>query len=95
MGVEIATLTSDLRSQYNLAPSAGAVILSVISGSPAGQAGLRQGDVIVSANGKTITTAEQVTQITKSAQPGDVLHLGVVRGRIHQNVAVTLGSPPN
>ena len=47
LGVDITTLTPSLRQQYGFTPTTGAVVLSVVSGSPAGKAGLVQGDVIV------------------------------------------------
>lgn len=95
MGIEISTLTPDLRSQYNLTPQAGAVILVVQPGSPAASAGLQQGDVIVAIDGTSIASADQVTQITRSHKTGQVLHVTVVRGSKRITTALTLGSPPN
>ncbi|MBV8463761.1 MAG: trypsin-like peptidase domain-containing protein, partial [Acidimicrobiales bacterium] len=43
LGVQIETLTSQLRSAYNFVPTQGAVVLSVQSGSPADVAGLQEG----------------------------------------------------
>ena len=94
MGIQIATLTPDLRTQYNLVPMQGAVILDVVAGSPAAQAGLRQGDVIVAIDSKTIISADQVTQITRSHKAGDTLSVTVERGAQRQTQRVTLGSPP-
>ena len=94
MGVQIATLTPDLREQYNLVPTEGAVILDVMAGSPASSAGLRQGDVIVEIDGKKITSADQVTEITRSHKPGDALKVTVQRGRERLDLKVTLGTPP-
>ncbi len=51
LGVDITTLTPALRQQYGFTPDLGAVILSVVSGSPAAKAGLVQGDVIVDIDG--------------------------------------------
>lgn len=94
MGVQIASVTPDLRSQYNLTPMSGAVILDVVSGSPAEKAGLRQGDVLVNVDGKQITSAEQVTAVTRSLKPGDVIEVTYVRGTERSTTKVTLGTPP-
>ena len=56
LGVDITTLTPALRQQYGFTPTSGAVILSVVSGSPADKAGLVQGDVIVNIDGTAITS---------------------------------------
>lgn len=95
MGVEITTLTDALRSQYNLTPAAGALILSVSAGSPADNAGLSQGDVITAINGQKITSADQVITVTKSHKPGDKLKVTVQQGTTSSTKTVTLGSPPS
>jgi len=94
MGIEITTLTPDLKSQYGLVPSSGAVILYVTPGAPGAAAGLRQGDVIVAVNGRKITTADQVTEITKAAKPGDVIKVAIARGSTTHTYSVTLGTHP-
>ncbi|MGH3155532.1 MAG: S1C family serine protease, partial [Streptosporangiaceae bacterium] len=43
LGVDITTMTASLRQQYGLIPSTGALVLNVVSGSPAANAGLQQG----------------------------------------------------
>ena len=95
MGIQITTLTPDLQAQYKLTPTTGAVILSVVPGSPASTAGLRQGEVIVKINSKKIVTASQVTQITQSSPPGTVLNVVVYQGSTQKTLSVTLGSPPS
>jgi putative serine protease PepD len=94
MGVEIATLTPDLRQQYNLVPMAGAVILNVVPGSPASDAGLAQGDVIVAIDGTRIASADAVTKITRSKKPGDRIQVTYERGSSRQSTELTLGTPP-
>ena len=63
LGVDITTLTPSLRQQYGFTPTSGAVVLSVVSGSPADKAGLVQGDVIVDINGTAITSAEDLQKV--------------------------------
>jgi len=92
LGVEIATLTPELRSQYNLTPTSGALVLSVVAGSPAASSGLLQGDVIVSANGQQISSAEQLTQLVKAQPIGSKLKLEVYRGTRKIPITVTVGS---
>jgi S1-C subfamily serine protease len=92
LGVEITTLTPDLRSQYKLTPASGVVVLSVVAGGPASKAGLLQGDVIVAVNGTQVSSAVQLTQVIKSATPGSTLKLGIYRGARQETLVVKVGS---
>ncbi len=58
-----------MRSAYNFVPTQGAVVLQVESGSPADVAGLQQGDVIVSFDGKPVTSADQLAAAIQAASP--------------------------
>ena len=60
LGVDITTLTPALRQQYGFTPTTGAVILTVVPGSPAAKAGLVQGDVIVTIDGANITSSSRL-----------------------------------
>ncbi len=57
----------------------GARIVEVIAASPAERAGLRIGDTIVSANGEPIVTGSTLNTQIRTMQPGDTLHLVVIR----------------
>ena len=70
------------------APTEGAVGLTVwrvYRGTPAHQAGLRVGDVLLSINGEPATSARRVTQQVLDSQPGSRLSI-----RIRRNGAVRL-----
>ena len=92
LGVSLETLTSELRSEYNFVPNQGAVVLQVESGSPANAAGLQQGDVITSFDGKTVTSADQLATAIQSEHPGKSVTIGLYRGQAQMTVTATLGS---
>jgi putative serine protease PepD len=92
LGVQIETLTSQLRSAYNFAPTQGAVVLDVESGSPADVAGLQEGDVITSLDGKPITSADQLGTDIQNDKPGQTVRIGLYRGQTQMTVTATLGS---
>ncbi len=92
LGVDIETLTSQLRSAYNFVPTEGAVVLSVVSGSPAGAAGIQQGDVITSFNGKPVTSADQLATAIQTDTPGQKVTIGLYRQAAQITVTATLGS---
>ena len=60
LGVEIQDLTPQLRQSYGFVPTSGALVDSVVSGSPADGAGIQTGDVIVGYDGKVIATAQDL-----------------------------------
>jgi putative serine protease PepD len=94
IGVEITTETPSLKAEYHFTVSSGAVVMSVISGTGAAAAGVRQGDIIVGINHTTIGGAQDVSSVTSSLRPGDVITLHIVRGSKHVDIKVTLGTEP-
>jgi S1-C subfamily serine protease len=92
LGVDITTLTPALRQQYGFTPTQGAVVLSVVSGSPADKAGLVQGDVIVDINGTAITSAETLTNSIQNAKAGQKVTITYYVGDNKHTTTATLGS---
>lgn len=94
IGVEVEDETAAIQQAYGFVPSTGAVVVSVDSGSPADNAGLEQGDVIVSYDGKAVTTAQDLTSDVQASSVGDVVRLGLWRGDQKITVSVTLAQAP-
>ncbi len=92
LGVDITTLTPALRQQYGFTPTSGAVILSVVSGSPAAKAGLVQGDVIVDIAGTTITSADDLQKVIQDSKPGQTVTITYYVGDSKRTTNATLGS---
>jgi S1-C subfamily serine protease len=94
IGVEITSMTPQLQQEYKFTVSQGAVVMSVIAGTGADKAGVKQGDIIVGVNGTPITSAQDITSVLSSLRPGDTITLQLVRGKKHFTLRVTLGSAP-
>ena len=94
IGVEITSMTPSLQQEYGFTVSSGAVVMSVISGTGAAAAGVKQGDIIVGINKTTIGSAQDVGSVVSALRPGDVIALHVVRGKKHLTINVTLGTEP-
>jgi S1-C subfamily serine protease len=92
LGVGIETLTPQLRSAYNFIPTQGAIVTQVQAGSPASVAGIAQGDVITTFDGKAVTGADQLQQIIQSDRPGQSVKIGLYRGQQQLTVTATLAS---
>jgi serine protease Do len=77
LGVSVSNLTADLRQQYNIPDSVnGAVIQSVRPGSPADDAGLSAGDVILGVDRHPVESADAFANQVHAAPAGkDVLLL--------------------
>jgi putative serine protease PepD len=74
--------------------SGGARIEQVVPGTPAANAGLRNGDVIVSAGGKTVSDGADLRAAVSGSTPGDKLELRVKRNGSTLSIEVRLGERP-
>ena len=72
----------------------GVYIQSVENFSPAEKAGLKAGDVIIKADGKDITTMDELTEIKNSHQIGDSITLVVNRNGEEKEFSITLDETP-
>jgi putative serine protease PepD len=72
----------------------GLFVAGVVAGGPAEQAGLREGDVITSIDGKQATSNIQLQEVTLTKNPGETVELGYLRGGKSEKTTVTLGKQP-
>lgn len=91
LGVYLISMTPELQQQYGFAESTGAIVTEVNPGSPADNAGLNQGDVILRANGKPTPTADSLGAIIDALKPGDKLTMRVDSNGTLHTVVATLG----
>ncbi len=76
------------------ASGGGAQVGRVVSGSPADTAGLKAGDMITAIDGKSITSADDLTATMSAHAPGDKVTLTVTRSGSTKSIVVTLGTRP-
>jgi len=81
-------------AQGGIATGSGATVTRVLRNSPAQAAGLRAGDVILSANQRTIDKPADLTELVASHKSGDEIALVFERGGVQQATRVTLGQTP-
>jgi S1-C subfamily serine protease len=72
----------------------GAQITKITSGSPAAKAGLKTGDVITAFDGKTVTSADELTAAVSAAQAGEKVTVTVRRNGATKQLSLTLGVQP-
>lgn len=85
---------SDGTAELGTATRSGAQIRSVSDGSPAAEAGLQEGDLVVGVDDSTVTSAESLVGIIHSHRIGTKVSLAVVRDGEEQTIEATLGTAP-
>lgn len=92
IGITGINLDEQTAKKYKL--EVGVYIKSVEDFSPAEKAGLKAGDVIIKADGKSITTMDELNEIKNSHQIGDTMTLTVNRNGNNKDISVTLEETP-
>ena len=95
IGVQYTALTPSVAARLGLKGGQGIVVIQVIQGSPAAQAGLRGQDVIKQIDNQPITDESTLGRSLTARKPGDSVTLTVERGGQTLQVKVTLGQKPS
>jgi S1-C subfamily serine protease len=95
LGVQGVGLTPQLAERFGHEQDRGVLVGRVEPGSPAAEAGLAQGDVIVALDGAEVATLVDLLAELRAAAPGDQVALTVVRQGEEQEFEVTLGELPS
>jgi serine protease Do len=95
IGAVTATLTPEEAKRLNLRASKGALVARVFAGSPAQNAGLRTGDVIIAVGGKPVDSRESFSTYSATLPSGQPVELSVVRGGNSERVQVRPAEPPS
>ena len=94
LGVTTQDITSDLREGLDYQGS-GVIVNRVVPDSPADRAGLRNGDVIVSLNSRTIDSASELTDLVRGGRVGQSVGLSIVRDGTRRSVTARLAERPD
>jgi 2-alkenal reductase len=91
LGIEYQILNPQLATEENLSVSQGAWLQDVMVGTPASQAGLQVGDVIVAVNGQTIDERHSLVSLLLEHVAGETITLEVLRDGETIQTTLTLG----
>jgi len=93
-GIRGQQVTAELAASLGLTQPTGFLVNEINAASPAGKAGLRVGDVIVSVNGRAVEDPESFRYRIATLPVGSSAMLGVVRHGEKLTVALQLIAPP-
>ena len=91
LGVLIQRVDRDLAESFGLDRPAGALVTQVFADSPAEEGGLRQGDIILSFNGKMIDLSSDLPHLVGRTRAESVATVEVMRSGKRQKIEVTIG----
>jgi membrane-associated protease RseP (regulator of RpoE activity) len=93
-GAYVEAINGPVGAKMGIKNKTGALVTAMTLGSPAAKSGLKNGDVIIAANGAPVTTPSDLTSMIEKRVPGYVLKLALIRDGQIQAVSVVLGTLP-
>jgi serine protease Do len=92
LGVSIQNVDKNLAEAFGLDRPAGALVAQVVEGSPAEEAGIREGDVIVEFDGEYIETSSELPHVVGLVKPGSEVKVGLIRDGDQKTLSVEVGA---
>lgn len=80
IGVSLTDLDSQVAKRLGIDQTTGVVVVSVVAGGPAAQAGVQPKDLITAVDGKPITKSQEVVAAVKAKSVGQTVELTLSRG---------------
>jgi serine protease Do len=91
LGVDTRDITPDRLAPLHLKDERGVEVTMVDQDAPAGKAGLKEQDVILTLNGADVQSVEQLRRMIRETPPGRVVALGISRNGQAMTIKVELG----
>ena len=90
LGVSLLDLTEELREHLGGAADRGLLVSRVISDSPAADAGLRVGDLVVAVDGRPVRETSDLLRQIAEREAGDAIAVQALRGREAKTFSIVL-----
>jgi len=91
LGVRVQAVTQDLAQAMGLKKVGGAFVLVALKNSPAEQAGIKSGDIIVSFDGKEINDWQSLIPMVKATPVGKTVEIRFYRDGKEHTVQTKVG----
>ena len=92
LGVQIKPMAEDIARVLGYDQPTGAVVEAVTEDSPAAEAGLEEGDIILSFDGKEIGELRDLTRAVAATEPDATAPVKILRRGSEETIDVTIGS---
>ncbi len=91
LGIEPQEVTKENFGKFGLSSVRGVAVEKVVENSPAAQAGIQSGDVIVKFEGEEITSVRKLTRLISEVAPDHQVKLTILRNGSEQEITATMG----
>lgn len=91
LGIEPQEVTKENFGKFGLSDVRGVAVEKVVENSPAAQAGLLAGDVIVKFEGEEITSVRKLSRLIAEVAPDHQVKLTILRNGSEQEITATMG----
>ncbi len=95
LGIELSNLSPRLALGLGLRSTRGAIVREVTKGSPAEEAGILPGDLVLKFDGRDANTAEDTLQRIRKKKSGDEVSLTVLRKGKLQSITASISERPD
>lgn len=92
LGIRLADVDAERAKALKLGDERGVEVKAVMEGSPADNAGILPGDVLLSYNGETLLSAEQLSRMVRETPPGRKVKVQYWRNGKTQGAVLTVGT---
>jgi serine protease Do len=93
-GADGQPVTAQIAQAMDLPRPGGVLIKNVYGGSPAAQAGLKPGDVVLQIDRIDVDDMQALNYRVATHHPGDVVKVRIANGRKTREVSLTVATPP-
>ncbi|MCS7337085.1 MAG: DegQ family serine endoprotease [Verrucomicrobiae bacterium] len=95
LGVNIQSVDADIAKEFNVPEGVGAIVADVHPNTPAEDAGLKPGDVIIEFDGKSVKDSRHLQFMVAETPPKKKVTLKIIRDGKQMTLTATLGERPS
>ncbi|MBC3936401.1 Do family serine endopeptidase [Undibacterium rugosum] len=94
IGVELQDITPELADSFGLKMKSGAIITGVVRDGPAFKAGMKPGDILLTVEGKNVTSTTELLNLVAQLKPGNHAKIKVLRSSSEPTLDIAIGKRP-